>query len=111
MTVSVEVTIDRDGRHLQASCFMPKGEGPFPAVVLLKGFPSKSDDVLGLGNRLSNAGIFVLTFHYSGTMGSSGKFSFENAQKDIAAAFAGYADVKRSSDRFTTSEKLILFLS
>jgi len=84
---SEEITIDRDGIHLKGVFFLASVKEKSPTVVLLNGFPGSSIDVLGLGNLLSEAGINVLTFSYSGTGESEGLASFENQQKDIQAAF------------------------
>jgi len=83
----LDITIDRDGAFLDGKFYVPGGRGPFPTVILLKGFYDPRDDVLGLGKLLSAAGFGVLTFQYSGTDINQGEFSFENTQRDIRAAF------------------------
>jgi len=83
----VDITIDRNGVLLKGKFYAVEGEGIFPTVILLHGFPGNEKDVLGIGNKLSQAGINALTFNYSGTYQSQGLASFENQQKDIQAAF------------------------
>ncbi len=83
----VDVTIDRNGVLLKSKFYIAKGTGSFPTVILLHGFPGNEADVLGIGNKLSRAGINALTFNYGGTYQSQGKHSFENTQRDIRAAF------------------------
>lgn len=58
-----------------------------PSVILLPGFPGNDQDVLGIGKRLSEAGINAFIFNYSGTHKSEGVFNIENSQKDINAAY------------------------
>ncbi len=83
----VDITIDRDGILLKGKFFFSDGPGPFPTVVLLRGFPGGESDVLGIGNKLAHSGINALTFNYSGTYQSQGQISWDNMQLDIHAAF------------------------
>ena len=83
----VEITINRDGIHLKGKFYVSEVKGTIPTVILLHGFPGNEQDVLGIGKTLSENGINVLTFNYSGTHQSEGEFNFENTQKDIEAAF------------------------
>ena len=83
----VDFMIDLIGVHLKGKFYISAGTGKFPTLVLLHGFPGGEQDVLGIGKFVSEAGINVMTFNYSGTHKSEGKFSFENTQKDIQAAF------------------------
>ncbi len=82
-----DITITRDGITLQGKFYAAEGEGPLATVILLQGFPGNETDVLGVGKRLSEAGINSLTFNYSGTHQSEGLYSFINTQKDIQAAY------------------------
>lgn len=82
-----DITITRDGIFLKGKIYAVEEDGLFPSVVLLQGFPGNEKDVLGIGQKLVQVGINVLTFNYSGTYKSQGEFSFDNSQKDIEAAF------------------------
>lgn len=84
---AVDIGIDSAGVLLKGKLFVADGTGPFATVILLRGFPSTSDDVLGIGARLAAAGFHALTFAYSGSQESGGEASFRNAQRDIQAAF------------------------
>jgi dienelactone hydrolase len=84
---AVDVGIDNGGVRLKGKLFVAEGAGPFATVILLRGFPSSSDDVLGIGSKLAAAGFHALTFAYSGSQGSRGEASFWNAQRDIQGAF------------------------
>ena len=83
----IDITITRDSLHLQGKFYMPEGTGTFPTVILLQGSPGNENDVLGIGNKLSEVGINALTFNYSGTYKSQGEFNFDNSQKDIKSVF------------------------
>lgn len=82
-----DVELFRDSITLKGKFYTANGSGPFVTLILLPGFPGNTTDVLALGNMLSRENINVLTFNYCGTHQSQGEFSFENAQKDIDAAF------------------------
>jgi len=84
---SVDITVDRNGVLLKGKFYVAAGESIFPTVILLHGFPGNETDVLGIGDKLSQAGINALTFHYAGSYQSQGATSLENNQKDIDAAF------------------------
>lgn len=84
----IDITINRDKVLLKGKFYISEGTGIFPTVILLHGFPGNEIDVLGIGNKLSEEGFNALTFNYSGTHQSGGKYNFENTQKDIQAAFA-----------------------
>lgn len=83
----VNIAIDRDGIQLKGKFYLSEGTGVFPTVILLHGFPGGEGDVLGIGKTLSDVGINVLSFNYSGTHKSEGAFNFNNSQKDIKAAY------------------------
>ena len=83
----LEIDIDRGGVVLKGKFYAAEGTGALPAVILLHGFPGNETDVMGLGRKLSEAGIHALAFNYSGTHRSQGEMSFEHAQRDIRAAF------------------------
>jgi pimeloyl-ACP methyl ester carboxylesterase len=83
----LDITLDRDGVQLKGKFYITEIEGSYPTVILLHGFPGGEGDVLGIGAKLSEAGINVLTFNYSGTHHSEGDFNFDNSQKDIGTAF------------------------
>jgi dienelactone hydrolase len=83
---SIKVRIPSHGFFLDGKLFAAKGPGPFPTLLLNHGYPGGSEDVLGLGSKLSEAGINVLCFNVRGTHRSDGEFSFPNSQEDIGAA-------------------------
>lgn len=103
---SEEITIDRYGIYLKGVFFLTPVTEKSPTVVLLNGFPGANKDVLGLGNLLSEAGINVLTFSYSGTGESEGLASFENKQKDIQAALE-FVRLPENIARFRIDTSLI----
>lgn len=85
-TAPADITIDRNGVLLKGKFFLADGPGVSPTVILLHGFPGSESDVLGIGDKLAQAGMNALTFNYSGTFKSGGKNSWDNIQLDIDAA-------------------------
>lgn len=87
-TVPDEILIDREGVKLKGEFYISASDDNSPTLILLQGFPGNETDVLGLGNIVSQAGINVITFNYSGTFRSQGESNWENAQEDIKAVFS-----------------------
>lgn len=61
------------------------GEGPHPTLLLLHGFPGVERN-FDLAHDARRAGWNVLVFHYRGSWGSGGSFSFTSSHDDAAAA-------------------------
>jgi len=75
------------GQQMNAMVYVPAGKGPHPVVVLLHGFPGNEQN-LDLAQAMRRAGWAVVTFHYRGSWGSEGAFTFDGAIEDGAAAVA-----------------------
>lgn len=84
---SFDTLIPREDHHLSAHFFEAKGEGPFPIAVLLQGLLGEEGEVLGLGKKLSEAGIHALAFNFSGVHSSGGERTMVNDQLDVGAAY------------------------
>jgi pimeloyl-ACP methyl ester carboxylesterase len=76
--------IPSDGVNLNAVLYTAAGAGPHPTVVLLHGLPGNEQNV-DLAQSVRRAGWNVLTFHYRGSWGSPGRFSFANCLEDATA--------------------------
>jgi len=85
--ISVDITFASQAHAVKGKFFQGKPGGSGVTLLLLHGFPGNQQDVLGLGQKLSVAGIHVLTFNYSGTHKSEGVFSMTNTLTDIQAAY------------------------
>ena len=79
--------IPSGGALMNAMVYAPSGKGPHPVVLLLHGFPGNEQN-LDLAQSLRRAGWAVVTFHYRGSWGSEGTFTFDGAIEDAAAAIA-----------------------
>ena len=72
---------------MNAILYEAAGAGPHPTAILLHGFPGNERN-LDLAQSLRRAGWNAVFFHYRGTWGSRGDFSFANVLEDAAAVLA-----------------------
>lgn len=81
------VPIPSGGVVLNAVLYIAAGAAPHPTVLLLHGFPGNEQN-LDLAQAMRRAGWNVLTFHYRGSWGTPGNFSFHHVLEDTDAALA-----------------------
>jgi dienelactone hydrolase len=79
------VAIDSSGVPLPGVLHLPAGPGPHPVVVLLHGFPGHERN-FDLAQALRRAGFAALVFHYRGSWGAGGSWSWAHVLEDAAAA-------------------------
>src|SRR5436190_23204246 len=72
---------------LNAVMYSAAGVGRHPTLLLLHGFPGNEQN-LDLAQAARRAGWNVLTFHYRGSWGSGGAFSFGHCAEDAATVLA-----------------------
>lgn len=101
---AIEVTFQNDSITLAGTLTLPKGKGPFPAVVLVSGSgpQDRNEDIMGfrpfeiLAHRLSNEGIAVLRYDDRGFAKSTGPGVMESTSFDLAEdAVAAVACVRK----------------
>ncbi len=85
------VRIPTAGLLINGVLYLASGKGPHPTLLLLHGFPGNEQN-LDLAQAARRAGWNVLTFHYRGSWGSPGTFSFTHSAEDSAAALAFLRD-------------------
>lgn len=73
------------GSMLLGGFYRGAGAGPRPTVILLHGVPGVEQN-LDIAYALRDQGWNCLYFHYRGSWGSEGKYSFGGALDDVAAA-------------------------
>ncbi|MDT0344684.1 alpha/beta hydrolase family protein [Streptomyces litchfieldiae] len=84
---TVPVTFDSDGVPLLGVLHLPAGPGPHPAVLLLHGFPGNERN-FDLAHALRRAGYAALVFHYRGSWGVGGTWSWGHVLEDSARVAA-----------------------
>lgn len=72
------------GALLNAQLYLPAGAGPHPLAILLHGLPGNEQN-LDLAQAIRRAGWAVITYHYSGSWGSGGRFSLGVGVADTEA--------------------------
>ncbi|WP_310742118.1 MULTISPECIES: alpha/beta fold hydrolase [unclassified Microbispora] len=81
------MTFDSDGEILLGVLHLPAGPGPHPIVVLLHGFPGHGRN-FDLAQHLRRAGYASLVFHYRGSRGVGGSWSWAHVLEDAARVAA-----------------------
>ncbi|MEU0569100.1 alpha/beta fold hydrolase [Nonomuraea sp. NPDC005983] len=81
------VTFHSGGATLLGVLHVPAGPGPHPVVVLLHGFPGNERN-FDLAQALRRAGYAALVFHYRGSWGVEGSWSWGHVLEDAAAVVA-----------------------
>jgi uncharacterized protein len=76
---------------LLAVLHVPAGRGPHPVVVLLHGFPGNERN-FDLAQVLRRAGYASVVFHYRGSWGVGGSWSWSHVLEDVAAVVASLRD-------------------
>lgn len=74
--------IKDETKKLVGTIFLAEGEEKKPLVFLLHGFPG-NEMSYDIAHAVRRNGMNVLVFHYRGTWGSSGEFSWKNCIDDI----------------------------
>ena len=87
----VYVRIPSQGALLNGVIYTAAGGGAHPTVLLLHGFPGNEQN-LDLAQAMRRAGFSVLTFHFRGSWGSPGAFTFSHAAEDADAAVSFLRD-------------------
>lgn len=78
------ITIPSHGVEMDATLYLAGGEGQHGTVLLLLGLPGYETNI-DLAQSIRRARWNVLIFHYRGTWGTAGSFSFSSAIEDTAA--------------------------
>jgi len=79
------ITVASHGVDMDATLYLASGQGQHGTVLLLLGLPGYETNT-DLAQSIRRAGWNVLMFHYRGTWGTAGTFSFSSAIEDTAAA-------------------------
>ncbi len=79
------VHIPSHGALMNGVLYEAAGAGPHPTLLLLHGFPGNEQN-LDLAQAVRRDGWTVLTFHYRGSWGSGGTYSFAHVFEDAQSA-------------------------
>lgn len=95
------------GVVLPAMVYIASGPGPHPTVVLFHGLPGAENN-LDLAQAIRRGGWNVVLFHYRGSWGSPGRFSFTHCIQDGAAAVAWLRDPKTAKALNADPDRIVL---
>lgn len=84
---TVPMTFESAGTTLLGVLHLPSGPGPYPVAVLLHGFPGHERN-FDLAQALRRAGYAALVFHYRGSWGMGGSWSWAHVLEDAAGVVA-----------------------
>ncbi len=76
------VVLKSKEKRCLGSMYIAQGKGPHPTVNLLHGFPGYEQNV-DLAQVLRRVGYNVLIFHYRGSWGNQGNYSFSDVLEDV----------------------------
>jgi len=102
-----QLEIASHGANMNALIYLAAGAGPHPTVILLHGFPGYEQN-LDLAQSIRRAGWNVLFFHYRGSWGSPGSFSFANSIEDTQAAIGWARDPQNAKKYRIDPERIVL---
>lgn len=87
--------------------YVADGKGPHETVVLLHGFPGNEKN-LDIAHMLRRGGFNVVIFHYSGSWGSGGTYSFGQAYRDLQAVRCAIAGATFAQEHRIDRDKVFL---
>jgi uncharacterized protein len=95
------------GRTLDGTLYLASGVGPHGTVLLLHGLPGYESNG-DLAQSIRRAGWNVFLFHYRGTWGAEGKFSFTSAIEDTKEAATFLADPSNAARYRIDPQQLVV---
>lgn len=95
------------GALLNAVLYTAAGAEKHPTMLLLHGLPGNEQN-LDLAQAVRRAGWNVLTFHYRGSWGSPGTFSFAHCAEDAAAALAWARDPANAAKYGINADRIVV---
>jgi len=102
-----ELTIPSGANRMSGVLYIAQGKNPHPTVLLLAGFPGNETNA-DLAQIIRRSGWNVLLFHYRGSWGSEGAYSWSNAVEDVASAVRFLREEKNASQYRTDPRRLVL---
>lgn len=102
-----QLSIPSHNSSLNGLIYVAQGAAPHPVVILLHGFPGYEQN-LDLAQAIRRAGWDVVFFHYRGSWGSQGPFTFGNAQDDVVSAITWVRDPENAKRFRMDTQRIVL---
>lgn len=96
------------GKKIVGTMLLAGEKGPHPVVMLLHGFPGNEVN-FDLAHSIRRQGFNVMIFHYRGSWGSEGDYTWSNTLEDVSAAIS-FIKQNDVSEKFRTDGKNIILL-
>lgn len=87
MEKQIEFKIEKE--TFRGKIFIPKGKGPFPAVIFFHGSGSNGETYFEVSERLAKRGILAFMFNFRGCGLSDGDFANQTLEMGLEDAKAG----------------------
>lgn len=101
------VCFNSAGKKLLGTILLAAGKGPHPTVLLLHGFPGNELN-LDIAHAVRRAGFNVALFHYRGSWGSEGSFTWLNCIDDTKTAIELLRSKEAASMFRVDSDRIVL---
>jgi len=102
------IIFNSNSEKLLGTFFLASGIGPHPTVLLLHGFPGNELNY-DIAHSIKRYGFNVMVFHYRGSWGSSGNFSFSNGLEDVSSAIK-FLNSKVALSNYRVDKEKIIFI-
>lgn len=97
-----------NSKNLIGQIYIAEGKGPHPTVNLFHGFPGYEQNI-DLAQSLRRIGYNVFIFHYSGSWGSEGEYSFNNIIEDANSSIR-FLSSKEACENFRIDKDKIVLI-
>ena len=101
------IIMNGHGSDLYGIMYRARGKGAHPTAVILHGFPGHERN-FDIGQVLCRAGWNSLIFHYRGSWGSEGIFSFHNVLEDVGTALSFLRDRRKARRLGVDAGRIVL---
>ncbi len=101
------IIMNSHGSDLYGIMYRARGKGAHPTAVILHGFPGHERN-FDIGQTLCRAGWNSLIFHYRGSWGSEGTFSFQRVLQDVGTALSFLRNDKKARRLGVDADRIVL---
>ena len=101
------ILLKSEETNLLGTFFIAGGGGKKPTVILLHGFPGNENN-FDIAHAICRSGWNVLVFHYRGTWGSKGIFTWQNAIDDVKNVIESVKNGCLSEDLKVDTNKIVM---
>ncbi len=101
----IELTIPSHGSRMSGIAYLADGAGPHPTIMLLHGYPGNEKN-LDVAQAMRSKGWNVVFFHYRGSWGSEGEFSFGGSEEDVNVVYSYITDATNAKNLRINTDRI-----